>query len=220
MDYQKVKYERARMDIVRAAAGVFKAKGFHAASVDDIASACGMTKGNLYYYFKSKSDIHYFIHITTSKKLLLAAIKVSSMNIRRDTKIYLLCMHHLHCILDEVYGADAHIEFGAFDKYKFARILGLRNKYERILRSWIDEGIEMGLFRPLDSKMAGFAILGALNWAARWYKPGGEFTPAQVGKEFAEIFVRGMLKAGREPRVPDKKLFDEVVSAVKSQSDF
>lgn len=220
MDYQKAKFERSKMDIVRGAAGVFKAKGFHATSVDDIAAACGMTKGNLYHYFKSKSEILYFIHITTTKKLLLAAIKISSANLRCDTKIYLLCMHHLHCILDEVYGADAHIEFGAFDRQKFSNIMSIRNTYEKMLRTWIDEGLEIGLFRQLDSKMAGFLLLGGLNWAARWYKPGGDYKPAQVGKEFAEIFVRGLLKPGKEPRVPDDKFFDEVVSGVKSQSEF
>ena len=46
-----------RIEILKSAAAAFRRRGYHGASVDEIASALEMTKGNLYYYFKNKEEI-------------------------------------------------------------------------------------------------------------------------------------------------------------------
>jgi AcrR family transcriptional regulator len=43
-----------RIEILKSAAAAFRRRGYHGASVDEIASALEMTKGNLYYYFRNK----------------------------------------------------------------------------------------------------------------------------------------------------------------------
>ena len=53
---------RKRVEILRSAAAAFRRRGYHGASVDEIARALHMTKGNLYYYFESKEEILYFCH--------------------------------------------------------------------------------------------------------------------------------------------------------------
>ena len=49
--------EARRQAIVKAAMGVFAQHGFDAATTDDIARAAGLSKGGLYWHFKSKDDI-------------------------------------------------------------------------------------------------------------------------------------------------------------------
>jgi AcrR family transcriptional regulator len=49
--------EARRQAIVEAAIGVFAQHGFDAATTDDIARAAGLSKGGLYWHFKSKDDI-------------------------------------------------------------------------------------------------------------------------------------------------------------------
>jgi AcrR family transcriptional regulator len=46
-----------RQAILAAAIGVFAQHGFDAATTDDIARAAGLSKGGLYWHFKSKDDI-------------------------------------------------------------------------------------------------------------------------------------------------------------------
>src|SRR5271165_6527409 len=53
--------------VLRSAANIFFAKGFHASSVEDVARDVGMLKGSLYYYIKSKDDLLF--------QLLLAGIE-------------------------------------------------------------------------------------------------------------------------------------------------
>ena len=46
-----------RVDILKSAAKAFRKLGYHGATVEQIASALRMKKGNLYYYFRNKEDI-------------------------------------------------------------------------------------------------------------------------------------------------------------------
>jgi len=49
--------ELKRQQIIHTAMGVFKEKGYFAASMKDIAEACGMAKGSIYKIFPSKEDL-------------------------------------------------------------------------------------------------------------------------------------------------------------------
>jgi AcrR family transcriptional regulator len=51
------KRERTRARLVEAAAEVFAEKGFHAATLDDVARVAGLTKGAIYGNFRSKDDL-------------------------------------------------------------------------------------------------------------------------------------------------------------------
>lgn len=54
--------EHTRSLLVDAAQEVFAAKGFGAASLDDIAAAAGYTRGAIYVHFKAKEDLFLAVH--------------------------------------------------------------------------------------------------------------------------------------------------------------
>src|SRR5216110_2126708 len=51
-----------RVDILKSAAKAFRKLGYHGATVEQIAAALHMKKGNLYYYFKNKEEILFACH--------------------------------------------------------------------------------------------------------------------------------------------------------------
>lgn len=51
-----------RAHIARAAARVFRAKGFHNATIRDVAVEAGLSQGSLYNYVRTKDDILYLVH--------------------------------------------------------------------------------------------------------------------------------------------------------------
>src|SRR5437016_12400831 len=51
-----------RIDILKSAAAAFRRLGYHGATVETIAAALHMKKGNLYYYFKNKEEILFACH--------------------------------------------------------------------------------------------------------------------------------------------------------------
>ena len=58
-----------RKQIIDGAIEIFTAKGFHSATVREIADAAGLTMGSLYNYIRSKEDIVYFVYDYITKVL-------------------------------------------------------------------------------------------------------------------------------------------------------
>ena len=61
-----------KIEILKSAVDAFRRRGFHGASMDQIARALGMQKGTLYYYFKSKEAILFFCHDSSLDILTIA----------------------------------------------------------------------------------------------------------------------------------------------------
>ena len=60
------------------------------------------------------------------------------------------------------------------------------------LRATVAAGILTREFRQVDPKIATFAILGSINWIARWYRPDGALRADELGSEFADHLVGGL----------------------------
>jgi hypothetical protein len=74
----------------------------------------------------------------------------------------------------------------------FKKIVHKRDQYERGVRLLLAGGQRHGLVRPGEPKLQAFALLGALNWVARWYRP-GEGDPDQIIHSFRDQLLRGLL---------------------------
>ncbi len=59
--------EERRVRIIRTACRLFAEKGYHSATMPDIAQALGMSVGNLYNYFESKEELAREIMFTVSR---------------------------------------------------------------------------------------------------------------------------------------------------------
>ena len=75
-----------RVDILKSAAKAFRRLGYHGATVEQIAAALHMKKGNLYYYFKNKEEILFACHQYSLDRLieLLDEIERSGADRRRE----------------------------------------------------------------------------------------------------------------------------------------
>jgi hypothetical protein len=51
---------------------------------------------------------------------------------------------------------------------------------------FLKEGIENKNYQKQNIKIVCFAILGAVNWIARWYSPDGPMRPEEIGEATAK----------------------------------
>jgi TetR/AcrR family transcriptional regulator, cholesterol catabolism regulator len=188
-----------RIDILKSAAAAFRRRGYHGASVDEIASALEMTKGNLYYYFENKEEILYACHDYSLDVLLSLMSEVQTDASRPDDKLRRLILAFVHVMLDELQGTALTLDLQALSPTALKRIIAKRDRFDRGLREIIQQGIDQGLFRAGDPKMIGFAIMGAVNWITKWFDPAGPMSSEEIGQRFSDYLVGGLLKDG-EPR--------------------
>jgi AcrR family transcriptional regulator len=183
-----------RIEILKSAAAAFRRRGYHGASVDEIASALHMTKGNLYYYFQNKEEILFACHDYSLDKLLALLDEVRAEPTRPDEKLRKLILAFIHMILDELQGTALTLDLQALSPLLMKRVIAKRDRFDHGLREIIQQGIDEGLFRQGNPKMIGFAIMGAVNWIAKWFDPAGPATSEQIGHAFADYLVGGLYK--------------------------
>lgn len=178
-----------RVEILKSAAAAFRRRGYHGASVDEIASALAMTKGNLYYYFRNKEDILYACHEYSLDILLQLMNEVQSERSTPDRKLRKLILAFVHLILDELQGTALTLDPEALSPPLLEKVIAKRDLFDRGLREIIQQGMDEGLFIGGDPKMIEFAIMGAVNWISKWYDPSGPMTSQQIGDAFADYLV-------------------------------
>lgn len=178
-----------RTEILKSAAAAFRRRGYHGASVDEIASSLRMTKGNLYYYFRNKEDILFACHEYSLDILLHLLDEVQQQPAPADEKLRTLILAFVHLILDELQGTALTLDPEALSPPLFAKVVVRRDQFDRGLRAVIEQGMNDGVFAPGDPKMMEFAIMGAVNWISKWFDPAGPMTSQQIGEAFADYLV-------------------------------
>lgn len=194
-----------KREILWAASRVFRAKGLHASGMRDIAAELGMAVGNLYYYFKDKEELLAFVQESALSGLLDLAARVRALDLRADQKLWLLLEEHVVRLNDPEEGTPgslAHLEVEALGERRRTAVLAQRDEYERTIRRLIEDGMDRGVFRPLDSKVMALALLGSVNWTVKWFRPEGGKCAREIGGETAEMLVRGLMVPGVEPSAP------------------
>jgi AcrR family transcriptional regulator len=189
-----------RADIVQAAAQIFRQKGYHAASMQDIADAVGLQKASLYHHFASKQDILLEI-LDEALDLLIADMQaVLDTDLPPEDQLRQAMRAYVSRVTQEAsLAAVLQLEHRNLDPRRRARHVTRRDRYDNLWRELIRRGIEREAFRPMDERMVTFALLGIQNWMITWYRPEGRLPAAEIADQFADLMLNGLRPADRGP---------------------
>ena len=184
-----------REDILEAAAQVFRQKGFHGASMNDIAYAVNLQKASLYHHVSSKQEILVDI-LDQALQLLLERISVITIqDISADKKLRLMIREYLQILVDNIDLATVLLfEHRALERRQQSRHIPNRDKFEALWRNVIMEGVETKTFKCDDPALAARALLGLLNWTITWFHADGEKTIQQIADDYSNLLLNGLLK--------------------------
>jgi AcrR family transcriptional regulator len=178
--------------ILASAVAAFREHGYHGTSMRQIADALLRTKGSLYYYFGSKADILFAAHDRALDSMLAVLARVEATAGDPRTQLRELIVEHTRAMVDGFQGTALALELDALSPERRRRLVAKRDRYERGLRAIVERGVRRGLFRAVDARLAGFALLGSINWTARWYRRPGNVPPEELGSVYADLFLRGL----------------------------
>jgi AcrR family transcriptional regulator len=177
-------------EILTAAARIFREKGYHGTSVQDIAEAVGLLKGSLYHYIRSKEQLlaklfEGSLGDTTVELESIATRSGSATERLRDmVRVYVMSVT---ANLDAV-GIYLR-EWRSLPAPELARVRARRRAMRRLFEDVIAEGVKRRELSVTDPKIAALAIIGMCNWTYEWYRPRGRLTPAALADELAERAV-------------------------------
>lgn len=165
--------------------------------MQDLADYLRLVKGNLYYYFRSKQDLLYECRLRCLQQSLETLQRVQDDPRPAGDKLRQLLQEHILVLIEGQYSAVLLLDAGNMPPARRRKYVELRDEFEAGMRRLIEEGIATGEFPQQDVRMASFAILGAINWMPKWYRPTGPRTAPEIAQYQSGFFVRA-LKAAHE----------------------
>ncbi len=188
-----------RNDILDAAAQVFRKKGFHGASMADIAASVNLQKASLYHHVASKQDILLELLERALTTLADQISSVSSQPLPADQKLRQMITAYLQALAEYPDLSSVLLfEHRSLDKRAHARHVPHRDRFEGLWRDVINEGRQAKLFDCPDSGLAVRALMGTMNWTLTWYRPDGNLSITKIADEYADLFLNGLMIKAKE----------------------
>lgn len=198
--YRVVDPERSaerRAAILRAGAKVFSEKGYDRATIADIAQELGVSKGVVYYLFRSKEEVMVEIMVESH---LEARRRVESVNDRGGPPAARL-RAALHQIIDftldeSTKSRSMMLVLGSLDMLSppnREHIRTLRREGQRLFTDMIEEGQRDGSFIAGEPHVFAQTVVTAALGVSRWFRPGRAADAAQVADQVSGQLLRGVL---------------------------
>ncbi len=181
-----------RQAVLRAATSVFNRRGYHHATLGEVAAELSLTKAGVYHYFGSKQQILEAIcdqAMTAVEKVLtesLALPGTAEDRLRRAAERYI-----------DLFLSDGSLtvfvrHFGDLSDGERARMGRRRKRLEARTRRTLEEGVREGVFAAADTHLAVLAVFGTVNWTHSWYERDGRLSAADVRDALVRQVLQGI----------------------------
>ena len=181
-----------REAVLRAAAQLVLEKGYRRASMNDLAERLKVTKPALYHYFRNKEEILFECFRQGTGLIENGTNDVAARSETGLRKVQAFIYSYASVMTVGLARCVMRLNEADLSPGAQAQIRGYVKMLDRRLRGLIQEGIEDGSVVECDPKIAAFAIVGALNWISRWYRPEGPLPAEEIARQFARTLTRGL----------------------------
>lgn len=188
--------KRAREEeVFRAAARVFRRRGYHAARIQDVADELGMHKGSLYYYISSKEDLLRGMVEEPLRRMIAAARDILATRHSPEQKLALVVETHLRQFQEnkDSWGVFLREDHELLSRGGGCDVRDLAREYQTVWHELLQEGIDSGDFAPdLDQGVVIKAIIGMCDGTYTWFRPEGRYPIQEIARIFADFALHGV----------------------------
>jgi AcrR family transcriptional regulator len=192
------KAQARRREILIGAARAFAQSGYDATNMDQIAHECGLAKGHIYHYFRSKEEIFTEIRTDAVGRMIE---KLTPIAAAADKDPELALSKAISVLIARIFEVGGRYEPVLADPTSLSpenrkRIRTLGRRYEQMFANIIRSGRDQGIFVPGDPKLMTFVILRAALTVANWYREDGKWKPQWIVEQVTEQLVRSVCRPG------------------------
>lgn len=174
-----------------AALRLFARGGYAAVSMRAIAAEVGVQAGALYNYTPDKQTLLFDLMEGHLSELLAAVPQAPREDPRaRLDRFVAFHIRFHHARADAVF--IAYMELRNLTPPNFARIEALRRSYEDRLEQILRAGVQAGVFRVEDTKIATLAIIAMLTGINTWFRAGGRLSLEEVTAQYSDMVRRAV----------------------------
>lgn len=179
-----------RQAVILAAGQAFRRRGYHNASMTEIAKTLGLTKAALYYYVSNKEEVLFACHLMTYDAM--------DSILKTKPKEWVTALDHLEALYVDFVrlltqsGVSLLTDVDSLCDQNKAIVISRRNKIERKITRLVKDGQKDGSIRAGNPRLMVFFFMGALNWLNVWYDASGQLKGIDIAKHFSEQMRAGI----------------------------
>lgn len=185
-------YEAKSQAIMDCAASLFAKVGYPSAKMQDVAKACGATKSMLYHYYPTKEDLLFAMLKEHLERVIQGLEEATAgAGTPRDKLMALVQAYTQKSAQSRRRHVTAMNDLKYLPKAKQAPLIELQRKIthevSQLIRQ-LNPGLPEDVYMPYT-----MMLVGMLNWADFWYRPGGSMKPQELCDRMARLFLKGFL---------------------------
>lgn len=183
-----------KAQIDRVATSLFRARGFAATSMRELATELGLEAGSLYSHIKSKEEILHRVCFGLADDFFAAfAAATADTTAPVATQLRLAIEGHVRVLTRDSAASTVFLqEWRHLSEPARTEFLALRDRYEAAFRALVQQGITTGELHAPDASFVALTLLASLNWLPAWYRPDGNLTPDEIAHRLAEQLLTGL----------------------------
>ncbi len=186
-------FELQRAAILEAAAKLFAERGFHNASMAQLAKTCGISKPLLYHYYRDKEHILFDVADSYMDQLLAVVASVQAMKLPPPVHLEYLIRNFMQ---EYAHSQNQHmvliqdVKFLQAEQYE-----AVAGKERRVVAAFaaVIEQVEPGLSRRNLDKPVAMILFGMINWTFTWLRSDGPLSYDDMGPVVTRIFLNGVV---------------------------
>jgi AcrR family transcriptional regulator len=178
--------------MIDTAARAFSRNGYHNTSLDDVAAELRVSKPTLYYYFRNKEQLLFECILTGLEPVRAAFHDMDDAKRCAHDRLVRVLLRYAEAIASDRGWCMVRSEDLNLKPELHAKVKSVKSEIDQNMRRLLREGVEDGSISPCDPKMTAFALAGALNWIAHWYRAGKGLKPAEIARVFVALFDDGL----------------------------
>ena len=179
--------------VIVTAARAFHERGYHNTSLDDIATALGVTKPTVYYYVPNKEQLLFECFQAGLVPIREALRRAEAMQGTGRERLREVVRDYALAIASDYGWCMVRAEHQDLGPELSARVRELKSEIDPGIRRLLEQGRDDGSIDVGDPKLVAFAMAGALNWIAHWYRPGESHSAEAVADAFVRLLEHGLM---------------------------
>src|SRR5258705_6702349 len=173
-----------RLDrILEVAAAVFRKRGYHGGTLEEVAKKLRVKRPALYYYFRSREELLQIL-LTRAMRIALEDLeRVAEIDDPR-ARFEAAVVHLVELVARErdtisVYFQESETVMRAAGR----EAREIENRYLDRFREIVVEALAETGNRDIDPGIATFTVLGMCSWTYKWLRTGGPKTPRDIARD-------------------------------------
>lgn len=199
---ERLQYDAKLSRILRASAVIIAERGYHQASIREIAAATGVSLSGLYYYFSSKEELLFLIQRHCFETILESLDRELEGAADARERLDRLVRNHFRFFVAnmpemKVLSHEADSLAGAY----YEEVLALKRRYMARTREILEE---LAPGPSTDVRTSALLLFGLMNWIYTWYRPERDPGVEELADRALHLFLHGFLAPGPRPAQPSQ----------------